>query len=356
MLSFIVALICLALALAALVLRKTYFYLPHRELQRQAAAREPLATILWRAAAFGDSLKVFLWLAIGLFAAAGFVLLARIAPPLLGFIAGALLLWLGFVWMPATRLTGVGAQLAVWCTPTVVWLLNNLRPVFSRLANLVSGRMLGNHTGVYEKEDLLEILERQQSQPDSRVSPDVLQLTERALRFDEYKVADVVVPRSGVKAIALKEPIGPVLMDELHAVRHVRFPVYADDKNTIVGTVYLRDIVDSKQSGQVKDYADKHVFYVHENDSLAEALRAFHDAKQQMLVVVNSFEEYVGIVTPADVLNKLLPEAAPAFDQHDDKQAVAKKHEKQLETEDKQPEPEPENTPEVAEQATEVVE
>lgn len=356
MLSFILALVCLAIALAALVLRKTYFYLPRKELQRQAAAHEPLATILWRAAAFGDSLKIFLWLIIGLGAAAGFVLLARVAPPLLGFIAVALLLWLGFVWMPGTRLTGVGAQLAVWCTPTVMWVLNNLRPVFSRLADFASGRMLGYHTGVYEKEDLLEILERQESQPDNRVPLDVLQLAERALKFDEYTVADVVVPRSQVKSIDLKEPIGPVLMDELHAAGHIRFPVYDDDKNTIVGTVYLRDIVDSKQRGHVKDYADKHVFYVHENDNLAEALRAFHEAKQQMLVVVNSFEEYVGIITPADVLNKLLPDTAQDFDQHDDKSAVAKKHEIEPKKEDEQLEPEPEETSEVAEEATEVIE
>ncbi|HET8708899.1 MAG TPA: CBS domain-containing protein [Candidatus Saccharimonadales bacterium] len=326
--EFLVAAACLALALVALVLRKTYFYVPRKELQRQAATRDPLAATLWRAAAYGNTLQVLLWLVVGLGAAAGFVLFARIAPPLFGFVVVALALWFGFAWMPSTRLTSLGARLAVWCTPAVVWLVATLQPVLQPVAGMLERFPLGPHTGAYEREDLLDVLARQKQQADNRVPQHELELAERALRFGDYKIRDVLVPRAQVHAVRSSEPIGPVLMDELHASQHRRFPVYeGDDKNNIVGTLYLRDIVDSKKGGTVADYTDHHAFYVHENDSLADALHALSAAKQQVLLVVNSHEEYLGIVTSRDVLGKLL--AAPAgeaFDHHDDRAAVARKH------------------------------
>jgi CBS domain containing-hemolysin-like protein len=328
MLEFVIAVIFLALALVALVLRKTYFYLPKAELQRQAANHDPLAATLWRAVAYGPSLVLLLWFVIGASAGIGFVLFAKIAPAYLGFLVIALALWLGFAWMPSTRLTSIGAHLAVWLTPAVVWITSLTEPLTSRLAHFLGRFSLGPHTGVYEKEDLVHLIQQQKNQPDNRVSEETLSLVERALHFDTYTVHDVVVPRAKVRTVALSDPIGPITMDELHATGYTRFPVVADDANTIVGTLYLRDIVDSRRGGTVETYADSHVFYVHEQDSLSEALHAFRVAKQQVLVVVNAFEEYVGIITISDVLSKLLSFSGnAAFNSHDDKHAVAKKHE-----------------------------
>lgn len=328
MFQFVLAVIFLALALTALVLRKTYFYLPKTELQRQAGRHDSLAGTLWRAVAYDESLQVLLWLIIGVSAGIGLVLFAKVAPPLLGFVVVALALWFGFAWIPNTRLTSVGAHLAVWCTPALVWILSITEPLTSRLARVLLRFHLGSHTGVYEKEDFIRLVEQQKHQPDNRVSEEVLGLLERALKFDDYTVHDVVIPRARVRTVNRNDAIGPVMMDELHATGFSRFPVVTDDPNTIVGTLYLRDIVDSKQSGTIERYADNHVFYVHERDSLAEALHAFRVAKQQMLVVVNAFEEYVGIITISDVLGKLIALShQPTFTSHDDKHAVARKHE-----------------------------
>lgn len=326
--EFLVAVAFLVLALVALVLRKTYFYLPKKELQRQASTRDPLASTLWRAAAYGSSLQVLLWFCVGLGAAVGFVLFARIAPPVFGFVVVALALWFGFAWMPSTRLTSFGARLAVWCTPAVVSITSACQPVLTRIATFIERFPLGPHTGVYEREDLLDVLARQRQQADNRVPSTDIELAERALKFGDYKIRDVLVPRAKVTAVAASEPIGPVLMDELHASKHVRFPVYeGDDKNNIVGTLYLGDIVGDKKGGKVADYTDYHAFYVHENDSLYAALHALRAAKQQVLLVVNSHEEYLGIVTANDVLGKLFNAGAEAgFDTHDDRAAVARKH------------------------------
>lgn len=333
MAEFIVALLFLGLALLALVLRKTYFYLPQAELKRQAARRDPLAATLWQAAAYGRSLQLFLWLVVGLGAGIGFVLFARVMPPTVGFVVIALALWFGFAWMPNRRLTKFGAQAAVWCTPVVIWVVSALQPVLRRAADFLARFPLAPHSGVYEKEDLLALIDQQKDQLDNRIAQEELELARRALQFDTKYVRDVTVPRSRVRKVSLSDPIGPVLMDELHATSHVRFPVYGDDKNVIVGTLFLQDIVEGEKGGTVADYADRHAYFIHEDDSLIEALHAFRAAKQPLLVVVNNAEEYVGIITVSDVLGQLidLPGAKPDTN-YDDKKSVAHSHDARDET------------------------
>lgn len=327
---FIVALICIGLSFVALTLRKTFYYLPEKELRRQAKQGDELAKVLYRAVAYGTSLQLLLWLLIGVFAALGFVLFARLAPPIFGFMAIALLLWLGFAWMPSTRLTGLGARLAVWSTPVLVVMLRYLDPIFSRSAGWAYGRRSPqSHSGLYERSDLLELIDLQKQQPDSRIPVEELELAERALRFDHYKVHNVVVPRKQVKAIGKNDAVGPILLDELHATGYSRFPVYDKSENDIIGTLHLISLEEAKQGGHVRDYFEKGVVYLHESDTLADALHAVYTTKHQLFVVVNSFEEYVGILTLEDILHSLLGQPVDdEFGAHHDIAAVAARHPK----------------------------
>jgi len=66
-------------------LKKPIFILTPIELKRLAKSNDQLAKTLFSAEAYGNELKVLLWLIIGLCAAGGFVLFARVAPSLFGF-------------------------------------------------------------------------------------------------------------------------------------------------------------------------------------------------------------------------------------------------------------------------------
>jgi CBS domain containing-hemolysin-like protein len=304
---FTIALICVALAFVTLTLRKTYYYLSEAELKRQAKTGDQLSKVLWRAVAYGSSLQLLLWLLIGVFAASGFVLFARLAPPLYGFLAIALLLWFGFAWMPTTKLTRLGARLSLWFTPVIVWLLGWLyRPLSWFISRLHHFYPVVIHSGLYEKDDLLQLIDQQKLQPDNRLLLEELELAEHALKFDTYKVRDIVVPRKLVKAVGRGDAVGPILLDELHATGHSRFPVYGKTPDDIVGTLHLMSIDEAKQGGHVRDFIDKGVAYLHESDTLADALHAVYTTKHQLFVITNSFEEYVGIVTLEDILHTLL--------------------------------------------------
>lgn len=302
---YLLALLLALLAFAAIVLEKTYFYLPIKELKRQAAHHEEPAATLFRVAVYGTDLKLLLWIVIGLCAAGSFALFEHVAPDVLALIAIVLIIWFGFLWLPRTRLTAFGAQLAVWCTPVLVEVLRWWHPLGRYVSRFVAGHHTSGHTGLYEKEDLFDLLDRQHRQSDSRISDDDIKRMRSVLQFTEYHVGDVTIPRKQVRAVAVNEPISPVLVDELHQSGHVRFPVYDGKVSNIVGTLPLEVVADIKHKGVVGDYYDEHLAYVHENDNLEQALRAFYETRQHLFIVINSVDQYIGIITLSDILRYL---------------------------------------------------
>jgi CBS domain containing-hemolysin-like protein len=330
------AIILLLLALAGIVARKTYYYLPAREMKRRAEKGDELALKLYRAVGYGNSLSVLLWLYIGLTAATGLVLLAKqlsLGPSL---IVVAVLLWLGFSLLPATRITRLGVWLTKMITPAVAWLLNLLQPILSRGAETVETRYIaGAHTKLFERADLVELVERQKFQTDNRLSEEELEIVRRALSFDEYKVRDVLTPRKQVKTILATDTIGPILIDELHKSGQDYVLVREKPKGQVIGTLaFARLNLQSK--GRVADIMDRTVYYLHESDSLSEALHAFFITNHAMFIVVNSFEEFVGIISVEDVIKHLMGHVpGDEFDQYADPVAVAARHPQHQEKSDK---------------------
>ena len=89
------------------------------------------------------------------------------------------------------------------------------------------------------------------------MSPDELQIVSRVLSFNDRLIGEVMTPRRRMKTVAAADTIGPVLMDELHASGHTRFPVTGKKPTDIVGTLYLNDLIHNQYSGTVQDVMDK---------------------------------------------------------------------------------------------------
>jgi CBS domain containing-hemolysin-like protein len=324
MLLLILALVILILALALLALRQTYRFVPVRELKRQARSGDSLAKTLYRAAAYGDSLNLLLWLLIAVLLLISFMLLDQVAPSLMAFIVVVLVMVLGYAWLPRVGLAKFSPKLVLWLTPPLVWLLEFTHPVLNRIAAFTKKHQLTVHTGLYERDDLLELLEKQKNQPDSRIPGEQLDLLIHALTFGDKSVFECMVPRRVVRSVSAEEAIGPLVIRDLHDSGHSRFPVYQQKPENIVGTLYLRDLINLKHTGQVKDVMEHSVYYVHEEYPLEQVLHAFLKTKHHLFIVVDKFEEYVGVITIEDIIEQILGvKIVDEFDAYDDMRAVA---------------------------------
>jgi len=363
MISFILALGFMLLALIAIALHRTYNFLPIKELKRQARTGDPLAKALYRAAAYGASLGLLLWIIIAVSLLVSFALLEQVAPPLLAFIVEVVVIGVGLTWIPTATLTRMGAQLALLATPVLAKLLEACYPLLNKITKFAhEHRHITVHTGLYEPADMLALLEQQKAQPDSRISHEELELLIHALTFGNKSVHECMVPRREVRSISAEESISPIIIRELHDSGHSRFPVFEGDSNHFVGTLYLRDLVNLKASGKVREVMDHSVYYVHEEYPLEQVLHAFLKTKHHLFIVVNNFEEYVGIITIEDILEQIIGyKIVDEFDAYEDIRAVAAdhaRHEHKTHKKDGEepPEPKPEMPEETGDSTTEVVE
>ncbi len=234
----------------------------------------------------------------------------------------------------------------VYIKKNVVYVAAKLYPVLSKLMSITEpftkrlGSLFDNWVGndsqvIYSKEELQKMLDGQELSKNSDIAADEARMIRKVLEFGDKKIRDVMTPQRMVKLVTQTDEIGPILMGELHDSGHSRFPVVADMKHTnFVGTLYLRDLVMESKAKVVKEIMSPHVRYVHEEESLDHALRAFIKLKHHLFVVVNNFEEFVGVLSIEDVLEEIIgKEIVDEFDEHDNlrkvAQSIAEKEKKQ---------------------------
>ena len=337
MILAILGIILVLVGLVALALQRFYSSVPAKELKRLATRGDHLAEALYRPVAYGASMRLLLWLVFCLGLTGGFLLCLYNLSPIAAFVVVGVSV-AAVVLLQSLRLTVRSAHFAIKVAPTLNWLLVYLHAPFDLAARLLN-RYRGHtaHSGLYEKDDLLDLLEQQKDQPDNRIARHDLELLARAARFDDRQAADIVLPMSRVKLVNLDDHIGPVLLDELHESQQNSFLVYEETPNRVVGTLFLRDAVASREGGRVRDLMHPRLCFVHEDFSLRQVLQAFARTGQFMVVVVNAFEEPVGVITLSHLLTQLIGEhEVDDFDAFENRAAVAayKPKEPELATEE----------------------
>lgn len=228
--------------------------------------------------------------------------------------------------LPMAYLQRHGLRVTARLSPVLTKLIIILAPISKPLGKLLD-RWLGDEgPSVYSKEELYKILEEHKVSEDSEIEADEVSIVRHALSFGDKQVREVMTPERVVKSVSADEHIGPVLIDELHKSGYSRFPVYNDKKSqNFIGTLYLRDLVGLKSEGLVKNHMRKEVLFVHEEDPLDTTLQLLLKTNHHMLVVVNSFEEFVGVVTIEDVIEEVIGrQIVDEFDQHTDLRVVAR--------------------------------
>jgi CBS domain containing-hemolysin-like protein len=307
MVQLIIAAILAMLFLLTLAVRRVYYCVPAKELKRLARENDAMGSALYKAVAFEGSLAVLLWLFAGAFASASFVLLALSLPIALAAVVIAVVLWVGFGWVTSSFPRSFMLKLTASISPMIAGILSHTHSVLGRVSHFIRNhQQVFDHTGLYEKEDFIDLLAKQKSQPDSRVAQDDVELIERALAFGEKTVSDITLPRKDVRIVRLSETIGPKLMDELHKSKQQIFPVSDEKGEQIIGMVRLEDLVKARQGGAVKSVADEAVYFVREDFSLAHVLDVFRQTKQRLLVVINNFEEFLGVVSLDTLVDQLM--------------------------------------------------
>jgi CBS domain containing-hemolysin-like protein len=208
---------------------------------------------------------------------------------------------------------------AMHVTP-LLWFLTNFAPLryLSRgligVANVVlPGKGLKQGPFVTEEEI--------RTMADVAADEDVIEREERKLihsifEFGDTVVREVMLPRPDMIAVEADETIEAAI-DRAIEGGYSRLPAYEGSTDTIIGLVYLKDLVHRARAGE----GDKPVRetlreakYVPEQKRVAELLNEMQTEHFHMAIVFDEHGGTAGLVTLEDLLEEIVGEIADEYD------------------------------------------
>lgn len=173
------------------------------------------------------------------------------------------------------------------------------------LAFIRGQREVSPQVVIGSREELVHILERSSSAIDDIDRSALLGV----LGFSNKTVSTVMVPKKRVAMIKKSEILGPLVLDELHRTGHTCFPVTSREGGRVVGFLDIEGLMQihaDARSSRVETRMDARVHMIASEDTLDRALIECIEGRQTMLIVVNSSDEMVGILTLGDIIGELL--------------------------------------------------
>jgi putative hemolysin len=135
-------------------------------------------------------------------------------------------------------------------------------------------------------------------------------MLERIFHFDEIEVRDVMTGLDKMVSI-------PLDVDEVELERvlleqgHNRIPVYQEEKENVVGILYVRDLLYLFRDGSLIRLGDliSAPYFVPASKKVAELLKEFQSKKIQIAIVKDpKTQKTVGLVTLEDLIEEIIGE------------------------------------------------
>lgn len=190
----------------------------------------------------------------------------------------------------------------------VRWLSILLQPVVSGLVRLADLQLPadGSQGSATVTEDELRHLADEAASA-GQIEPSDADLIARSFALGDARVAQLLVPRVDMVAVAAGTPVGEAL-DTAVVSGHRRLPVFERDVDDITGFVRLRDLaraVTTDPASPVRDHA-REALAVPESRRVLDLLREMQRSGVHLAVIVDEHGGTAGMVTIEDVVEELV--------------------------------------------------
>jgi CBS domain containing-hemolysin-like protein len=227
----------------------------------------------------------------------------------------------------------------------LIWVLNALTKGVLRLTGVKPD--LTPHGALPHTEEELRAL-LAQAVASGTIAKGKGRLLTSAFDFAELKVRQIMVPRTRVEYLLLRQPIGDVLRT-VQKAEYTRFPLCDGDIDHVIGLIHIKDLFshlklvpgklrfadESTPEGEVIAIADgkpgsqvhvigsgeidlmkikRPITFTPELTPVPKLLRQFQMSHVHMAVVVDEYGATQGIVTLEDVLEEIVGEIEDEFD------------------------------------------
>jgi len=225
-----------------------------------------------------------------------------------------LLLMFGEVF-PKTLATRYGERMAmVYASPmkVLVWVLSPIAFVFVWMADKLArlaGAMPASQTLVSEAEIRTAV---SVGASEGTLVESEAEMLERVFRFGDHRVVEVMTPRPDMHWVEKGTKL-PEFLQVYAEHPHSRFPVYEETIDTVVGILWIKDVLMAQAKGSIDqsgtiDKLVRPAYFVPESKLIAELFTELQESRGQAAIVVDEFGGTAGLVTMERLLEEIVGE------------------------------------------------
>ena len=301
MTSFIFLLLILLACLALLFGYKTLNFIPEREIEKRYDRGDSLAIRLFSTLKYKKEIEGFIIIKLVILIAISLLIIARSLPVWFGVLALVSYLSLSLFLIgkkPSKLVLSIGSRV-LRLYVKFIRKFNSYLP----LKTLSSIKRDNRHSGIYDIDDLDQLIRRQLEQADNRIVEDDLKQISNILSLRRFFVDQMMIRIQSFPVIKSDDLVTPVVIDEIHKIRGSYLPVI--DKDDIVVGFINKNRLGLGSEGRVSDYVDFITEKVDYTDNLAQACQKLVSDNSYALPVYNQ-GILVGIIDLGTILKWLL--------------------------------------------------
>lgn len=225
-------------------------------------------------------------------------------------------------WLPRAVARAAPASFIYYTWP--LWkIIGSLVSPLSAVGSLfeaVGFRLRDEHPDEHLEEELLEDEIRTKiaaGQREGLVGVGVSEMIAGVMNLDEEDVTRIMTPRSAVDAIDGDLPWDDILKT-VAVTGRTRLPVFRETPDNIIGILYAKDLLPILASGTTPPTLPsllRKPWFVPDTKQVDELLRDFLHNRNHIAIVLDSFHQFVGVVTIEDALEQIVGEIADELDE-----------------------------------------
>ena len=225
--------------------------------------------------------------------------------------------------VPKTLALAFPDRFAIFVARPIGWFDRILRPIVwlvSTISNVLVRALGGKdrpQAGYLSTEELKMLVETGSEQ--GGIEEDEKEMIHGVIELAETKVHQVMVPRIGIRAVEVHDPIDEVL-DMIVRAGHSRVPVYEENLDNIVGILYAKDLLPFLRPGaspsseiDIRGLV-RPAAYVPETKPVDELLHEMRVDKRHIAIVVDEYGGTAGLITMEDVVEEIVGEIQDEYD------------------------------------------
>ncbi|MGG4442402.1 hemolysin family protein [Brevibacillus fortis] len=142
-----------------------------------------------------------------------------------------------------------------------------------------------------------------------------LMLVDNIFDFSETMAREIMVPRTDMVVLNLRDPFDENVKHVQNG-RFTRYPVVDGDKDHVVGSLHIKDMLTGLLEGESNDLQTfmRPILTVPETISISRLLTMLQKQRGQMAIIIDEYGGTAGLVTLEDIMEEIVGDIQDEFD------------------------------------------